>query len=63
MLRYLGTQEQNRRSKKKKRDKYQDLRAELRGLWDKPVEIVPLIIRGIRHYTQVPKEEPRRAMS
>ena len=30
---------------RKKRDKYQDLRAELRRLWDKPVEIVPLIVR------------------
>ena len=27
-----------------KRDKYQDLRIELRRLWDKPVEIVPIII-------------------
>ena len=26
------------------RDKYQDLRIELRRLWDKPVEIVPIII-------------------
>ena len=30
-----------------KRDKYQDLRIELRRLWDKPVEIVPLIIRAL----------------
>ena len=28
-----------------KRDKYQDLRSELRGLWDKPVEILLIIIR------------------
>ena len=27
-----------------KRDKYQDLQTELRSLWDKPVEIVPVII-------------------
>ena len=47
MLRYLGTQEQSRRSKKKKRDKYQDLRIELRRLWDKPVEIVPIIIGAL----------------
>ena len=46
MLRYLGTQEQSRRSKKK-RDKYQDLTIELRRLWDKPVEIVPLIIGAL----------------
>ena len=47
MLRYLGTQEQSRRGKKKrekKKDRYQDLRIELRRLWDKPVEIVPLVI-------------------
>ena len=47
MLWYLGTQEQSRRSKKKKRGKYQDLRIELKRLWDKPVEIVPLIIGAI----------------
>ena len=29
---------------KKKRDKHQDLRIELRRLWDKPVEIVLIII-------------------
>ena len=46
MLWYLGTQEQSRRSKKK-RDKYQDLRIELRRLWDKPVETVPLIIGAL----------------
>ena len=46
MLRYLGTQDQRRRSKKK-RDKYQDLRIELRRLWNKPVEIVPIIIRAL----------------
>ena len=46
MLLYLGTQEQSRRSKKK-RDKYQNLRTELRRLWDKPVEVVPIIIRAI----------------
>ena len=43
MSRYLGTREQSRRSKKK-RDKYQDLKIELRRLWDKAVEIVPVII-------------------
>ena len=46
MLLYLGTQEQSRRSKKK-RDIYQDLRIELRRLWDKPVEIVPIIIGAL----------------
>ena len=46
MLRYLGTQEQSRRSKKK-RAKYKDLRIELRRLWDKPVEIVPVIIGAL----------------
>ena len=46
MLWYLGTQEQSRRSKKRT-DKYQDLRIELRRLWDKPVEIVPLIIGAL----------------
>ena len=46
MLWYLGTQEQSRRSKKK-RDKFQDLRIELRRLWDKPVEIVTLIIGAL----------------
>ena len=29
------------------RDKYQDLRIELRRLWDKPVEIVPIIIGAL----------------
>ena len=30
-----------------KRDKYQDLRIELKRLWDKPVEIVPIITRAL----------------
>ena len=30
-----------------KRDKYQDLRIELRTLWDKPVETVPIIIGAL----------------
>ena len=30
-----------------KREKYQDLRAELRTLWDKPVETVPIIIGAL----------------
>ena len=46
MLHYLGTQEQSRRSKKK-RDKYQDLRFELRRLWDKPVQIFPIIVEAL----------------
>ena len=46
MLRYLGAQEQSRRSKKK-RDKYQDLRTKLRRPWDKLVEIVPIIIGAL----------------
>ena len=35
------------KEQEKKRDKYQDLRIELRRLWDKPVEIVPLIIGAL----------------
>ena len=31
------------KEQQEKRDKYQDLRIELRRLWDMPVEIVPLI--------------------
>ena len=38
--------EQSRRSKKK-RDKYQDLSIEPRRLWDKSVEIVPIIIGAL----------------
>ena len=45
MLRYFGTQEQSRMSKKK--ENYQDLRIELRRLWEKPVEIVPIIIEAL----------------
>ena len=45
MLQYLGAQEQSRISKK--RDNYQDLRIELRRLWDKPAEIVPIIIEAL----------------
>ena len=47
MLRYLEIQEHCRRSKKKKRDTFQDLRIELKRLWDKPVEIVPIIIGAL----------------
>ena len=39
--------EQKEQGKEKKRDKYQDLRIELRRLWDKPVEIVPIIIGAL----------------
>ena len=46
MLQYLRTQEQSRRSKKK-RDKCQELRIELKRLWGKPVEIVPIIIGAL----------------
>ena len=46
MLWYLGNQEQSR-GRKKKGDKYQDLRTELRRLWDKPVEIFPIIIGAL----------------
>ena len=46
MLWYLGTQEKSRKNKKK-RDEYQDLQIELRRLWDKPVEIVPIIIEAL----------------
>ena len=42
MLQYLGTQEHSRKSKKKRQ--IQDLLIELRRLWDKSVEIVPIII-------------------
>ena len=46
MLRSLGTSEQGRRNKGKKkgRDKYQDLQIKLTRLWNKPVEIIPVII-------------------
>ena len=56
MLCYLGTQEQSRRSKKK-RAKYQDLRIELRRLWDKPVEIVPIIVGA---FGTIPKSLKRK---
>ena len=39
-----------------KRDKYQDLRFELRRLWNKTVEIVPIIIGAL--YT-IPKSLKR----
>ena len=32
---------------RKIRDEYQDLRIELRRIWDKPVEIVPIIIEAL----------------
>ena len=48
---------------KKKSDKYQGLRIELRILWDKPVEIVSIIIGALGTIPQVPKEEPRRVRS
>ena len=35
------------RAELKKKDKYQDLRIQLRRLWDKPVEIVPIIIGAL----------------
>ena len=50
MLQYLGAQEQSRSKKKKrekKRDKCQDLRTELSRLWNKSVEIVPIIIGAL----------------
>ena len=50
-MRYLGTQEQSKRSKKKKKkkkkDKYQDLRIGLRTLWNKTVELVAIIIEAL----------------
>ena len=56
MLWYLEIHEQSRRGKeKKKRDKYQDLRTELRRIWDKPVEIVPLIIGALGTIPESPK--------
>ena len=39
-----------------KRDKYQDQRIELRRLWDKPVEIVPIIIGAL---DSIPKSQKR----
>ena len=35
------------KEQEKKKDTYQDLRIELRRLWDKPVEIVPMIIGAL----------------
>ena len=58
MLQYLGTQEQSRKSKKKKRDKYQDLQIKLRRLCDKPVEIVPLIIGALSNIPKSLKRNP-----
>ena len=46
MLWYLGTQKQSRKSEKNI-DRYQDLRIELRRLWDKLVEIVQIIIGAL----------------
>ena len=46
-----------------KRDKYQDLRIELRRLWDEPVEIVPLIIGILGTIPKPLKVEPRGARS
>ena len=68
MLRYLGTQEQSRRSKrekkkKKKKDKYRGLRIELRRLWDKPVKIVPLIVGALGTIPKSLKKKPSRAGS
>ena len=57
MLQYLGTQEHSRRSKKK-RDKYQDLRTELRRLWDKPVEIVPITVGALGTIPKSLKRNP-----
>ena len=62
MLQYLGTQEQSRWSKRK-RDKYQNLRIELRRPWDKPVEIIPITIGVLGPIPKVPKEESRRFRS
>ena len=47
MLRYLGTQKQSRKSKKKKRDEYQELRNGLRRPWDKSGKIVPILIGAL----------------
>ena len=44
----LGLKSKAERTRKKKKgDKYQDLRTELRRLWDKPVEIVLIIIGAL----------------
>ena len=48
MLQYLGTQEAEQKEQEKKKKKiYQDLRIELRRLWDKPMEMVPIIIGAL----------------
>ena len=39
--------EQEKRKEKENRHKYQDLQTELRRPWDKPVEIVPIIIGAL----------------
>ena len=44
MLQYLGLKS---RAEKEKKVKYQNLQIELETLWDKPVEIVPVIIRAL----------------
>ena len=38
---------EEKKKKKREREKYQDLRIELRRLWYKPVKIVPIIIRAL----------------
>ena len=37
----------SRAEKARKRDKCQDLQIEVRRLWDKPWEIIPIIIRAL----------------
>ena len=43
----MGLKSKAERARKKK-DKYQDIRIEFRRLWDKPVEIVPIIFGELR---------------
>ena len=53
----LKSRAEGARKKKKKKDKYQDLRIELRRLWDKSVEIVPIIIVALGTIYQSPYKE------
>ena len=51
----MGLKSRAEGSRKKKRDTYHDLRIELRRLWDKPVEIVALIIGALGTITKTLK--------
>ena len=50
-------EKEQKKKKEKKEDKYQDLRTEFRRLWDKPVEIVPIIIGALGTTPKSPKRK------